>query len=183
MRGISLLVLAAQTAFYTPLWAADRATAPGVENFHQVNGRIFRGAQPKGEDWDNLAKLGVKTVIDLRPAREHSCTAEKRAVEAAGMHYVNLPLNGLEAPTDSQISKALNLVDGSPESVFIHCRRGADRTGTVIACYRISHDGWTNKRALQEAVSYGMSWVEFGMQRYILNFHADKQTMVAQPPR
>src|ERR1039457_2783323 len=72
-----------------PVWAAG-APAPGVPNFHQVNERIYRGAQPNGEGWDSLAKLGVKTVIDLRPESEHSCKAEKGAVEAAGMHYVNL---------------------------------------------------------------------------------------------
>ena len=66
----------------------------------------------------------------------------------------------------------LNLVDDSAGPIFVHCRRGADRTGTVIACYRITHDGWTNQRALKEATSYGMSWLEFGMQRYVLAFHA-----------
>lgn len=54
----------------------------------------------------------------------------------------------------------------------MHCRRGADRTGTVIACFRIAHDGWSNRKALREAMSFGMSWLEFGMQRYVLAFHA-----------
>ena len=171
MRGMALLVIASHAALSIPVWAAG-APAPGVPNFHQVNERIYRGAQPNGEGWDSLAKLGVKTVIDLRPESEHSCKAEKGAVEAVGMHYVNLPLSGVHAPSDKQISKALSLVDDSASPVFMHCRRGADRTGTVIACYRITHDGWTNRRALHEAVSYGMSWIEFGMQRYVLAFHA-----------
>jgi uncharacterized protein (TIGR01244 family) len=154
-----------------PVWAAD-TTAPGVPKFHRVNERIYRGAQPDGEGWDSLAKLGVKTVIDLRPPSEHSCKAEEQAVQAAGMHYVNVPLSGVHAPSNKQISKVLGLLDDSASPVFMHCRRGADRTGTVIACYRITHDGWNNRRALQEATSYGMSWIEFGMQRYVLTFHA-----------
>jgi uncharacterized protein (TIGR01244 family) len=150
---------------------------PGIPNFHQVTDRIYRGAQPNVSGWDSLAKLGVKTVIDLRPHTEHDCAAEKRQVEAAGMRYVNVPLSEIHAPSNRQISNALNLVDDSASPIFLHCRRGADRTGTVIACYRIAHDGWTNRRALQEAVSYGMSWLEFGMQHYVLAFHP-----VGSPP-
>jgi uncharacterized protein (TIGR01244 family) len=171
---MALLVLA------VPLWAAD-AAAPGVPNFHEVSARIYRGAQPQGEGWDSLAKLGVKTVIDLRPGSEHSTTAEKRAVEAAGMHYVNVPLSGVHAPPDRKISQVLGLMDDSASPVFVHCRRGADRTGTVIACYRVRHDGWSNRRALREATSYGMSWIEFGMQRYVLSFHPAGAPPAAPP--
>jgi len=170
LRGIPLLVLAGPAALSISVWAAGAAV--GVPNFHQVNERIYRGAQPKGKDWDSLAMLGIKTVIDLRQEDEHSSEAEKLAVEAAGMHYANVPLSDLWAPSNQQISKVLALVNTSASPVFVHCRRGSDRTGTVIACYRIIHDGWSNRRALREAASYGMSWFEFGMQRYVLAFHA-----------
>jgi tyrosine-protein phosphatase SIW14 len=175
---MALLILA------VPLCASG-AAAPGVPNFHQVSARIYRGAQPQDQGWNSLAKLGVKTVIDLRPESEHSTKAEKQAVEAAGMHYVNVPLSGVHAPPDKAMSKVLGLLDDSASPVFVHCRRGADRTGTVIACYRITHDGWSNRRALQEATSYGMSWIEFGMQRFVLAFHpasAPPAPPAAPPP-
>jgi tyrosine-protein phosphatase SIW14 len=162
-------------------FAAD-APPQGIPNFHQVSARVYRGAQPEGEGWASLAKLGVKTVIDLRPDNEHSCKAEKQAVEAAGMHYVNVPLNGMHAPPNDKISKALDLLTDAKDPVFVHCRRGADRTGTVIACYRITHDGWTNRRALQEAISYGMSWAEFGMQHYVRTFHPAAAPPPPPPP-
>jgi tyrosine-protein phosphatase SIW14 len=168
--GLALWVLLGCAAVSLPA-AVPGAAVTGILNFHQVSARIYRGAQPNVLGWDSLAKLGVKTVIDLRTDTEHDCAAEKRQVEAAGMRYVNVPLREVHAPSDRQISNALNLVDDSASPIFLHCRRGADRTGTVIACYRIAHDGWTNRRALQEAVSYGMSWLEFGMQRYVLAFH------------
>jgi tyrosine-protein phosphatase SIW14 len=80
-------------------------------------------------------------------------------------------MKGFVAPTDEQVSKALALLDSnSDESVFMHCRRGSDRTGTVIACYRIAHDHWKNDQALKEARSYGMYSFEVGMKRYIQNF-------------
>jgi len=60
----------------------------------------------------------------------------------------------------------------SNEPVFVHCKRGSDRTGTVIACYRISHDRWQQKQALQEAKSHGMGLVQVGLKRYIMTYHS-----------
>jgi protein-tyrosine phosphatase len=64
------------------------------------------------------------------------------------------------------------LNDAAAGPVFVHCRRGADRTGTVLACYRIAHDGWDNSKALSEARSLGMSWIERAMQSYVLHYAA-----------
>src|SRR5262245_20356096 len=165
-------MLAGFAAITTVMYAAAGASAPGVSNFHQVSEHLYRGAQPSPDGIKSLAKLGVKTVIDLRRPTEHSCDAEDRAVEAAGMHYVSIPMNGFSAPTEEQVRKVLDAVDNSSGPVFVHCRRGADRTGTVIACYRISHDRWANRKALQEAKDCGMSWIEIAMQRYVLSYHA-----------
>jgi protein tyrosine phosphatase (PTP) superfamily phosphohydrolase (DUF442 family) len=151
-----------------PAWGAE-IQMPGIPNFHQVNDHVYRGAQPTEEGWEGLAKLGVKTVIDLCRLGEHSGAAEARAVEAAGMRYVSVPMNGYVAPSQEQVAKVLELLD-SGEPVFVHCKLGRDRTGTVIACYRIAHEGWENQKALQEAKSYGLHSLEFGMKRYVLAF-------------
>jgi tyrosine-protein phosphatase SIW14 len=150
------------------LQAASLADVAGVPNFHQVDEHIYRGAQPRGQGFASLATLGIKTVIDLRGE-----SSEDIAVQGAGMHYVRLPWREFKAPTDSQIEALLALLNDSSEwPVFVHCRRGADRTGTAIACYRIAHDHWSNQQALAEAKSYGMSSLEIAMQRYILHFAA-----------
>ena len=153
-----------------PTWAAA-IDVPGVPNFHQVDEHVYRGAQPSEHGWQSLAKLGVKTVIDLRREDEHSSRLEARAVESAGMQYINVPMAGVIAPSDEQIKKLLGLLqDSGAGPVFVHCKRGADRTGAVIACYRIAHDHWQNKRALSEAKSYGMSWTQVGLRRYVMKF-------------
>jgi uncharacterized protein (TIGR01244 family) len=180
LRGTALLAFSSFAGLSFPVWATDVA-APGVPNFHQVDHRVYRGAQPNANGWDSLAKLGIKIIVDLRPQNEHSCKEERREVEAAGMHYVNVPLGGLSAPPDDTISRLLALLTGSPDPVFIHCRRGADRTGTVIACYRIAHDGWSNRKALKEAKADGMSWIEMAMQRYVLGFHSVSPQLAGHP--
>ena len=140
-----------------------------MPNFREVNEHVYRGAQPSPEGFKSLAKLGVKTIIDLRGGDRTD--AEEKIVKAAGMKYISIPMRGLEAPTDHQIWRALGVLDDSSGwPVFIHCLRGKDRTGTVIACYRIVHDHWTNQKALEEARLDGMSWVERAMQHYVLSF-------------
>ena len=148
------------------LQAASISEVIGVSNFHQVDEHVYRGAQPSDRGFAALAKAGIKTVIDLRGEG-----SEQAAVENAGMRYIRMPWSGYRAPTDSQIEQVLSLLnDNTRWPVFVHCRRGADRTGTAIACYRVSHDHWTNENALAEAKSFGMSSMEMAMQRYILRF-------------
>ena len=143
---------------------------PGIPNFHKVNDHIFRGGQPSPDSWHSLAKLGVKTVIDLRREDEHSTAAEAQAVAAAGMNYFNVPMKGVVSPTNEQIATVLALLN-SEDVVFVHCKRGADRTGTVVACYRIKYDQWDRKQALNEAKSLGMAWTQLGLKQYIMMFH------------
>src|SRR5581483_6427270 len=95
-----------------PVWGGT-PDAAGVPNFHQVAPNIYRGGQPTDQGWNSLAKLGVKTVIDLRRENEHSAQDEKKAVTAAGMRYVNVPMNGVVAPSDRSVAKVLSILDSS----------------------------------------------------------------------
>jgi len=171
-------LLFSSVLLFCPFLSAQQAA--GVPNFHQVNPNVYRGAQPTEQGFQSLASLGVKTIIDLRGGggRSHN---EQKVVEAAGMHYIAMPLSGHSAPSDEQVSKLLTLLnDSSSGPVFVHCRRGADRTGTIIACYRISHDHWDNAKALSEAAEDGMSRLEFAMKHYVKNF-APSPAAVAPP--
>ena len=146
------------------------SSVPGIHNFYKVDEHVYRGGQPTGEGFQYLAKIGVKTVIDLREPGERSRN-EERMVAAAGMTYINIPMTGLTPPTEAEIARILGILeDGKVGPVFVHCMRGADRTGAVIGSYRIDHDGWDNARALQEAMANGMSFFQFPRQRFIRDF-------------
>jgi len=118
-------------AFVLPVFGGS--SARGIPNFHEVDSHVYRGAQPTEEGFKYLAKVGVKTVIDLRETDGRS-RKEEKAVTAAGMKYINIPMTGLTPPSETEISRILDILEselGGP--VFVHCKRGADRTGAVIA--------------------------------------------------
>ncbi|HEY7388003.1 MAG TPA: tyrosine-protein phosphatase [Bryobacteraceae bacterium] len=153
----------------------------GLSNFHQVNAKLFRGGQPSAAGMEQLHKLGVTTVVDLRESGERA-EAEKKVVESLGMRYVNVPMRGMHTPEPGQVAKVLSIIDDNADgAVFVHCRRGADRTGAVVAIYRITHNGWDNGKALSEARALGMSRFQIALQHYVRDYRPERNAAISAP--
>jgi tyrosine-protein phosphatase SIW14 len=145
---------------------------PELPNFHQVNQQLFRGGQPKDGGLRKLKDLGVKTIVNLRGEDAHTRTESEEA-RSLGLRYYSISLPGFSRPNDADVGRVLGIInDPVNQPIFIHCHHGKDRTGTIIACFRISHDGWTAEQAKDEAQGYGLGWVEVGMRRYIDRYYA-----------
>jgi protein tyrosine phosphatase (PTP) superfamily phosphohydrolase (DUF442 family) len=146
---------------------------PALPNFHQVNANLYRGAQPKPGGLKQLFALGVKTIINLRDT-DDATRAEEREAHALGLRYYNIPLPSNSRPKPVQVEHVLALIN-APENfpVFVHCHHGADRTGTIIACYRIANEHWAYKEARAEAKRYGLHWTQRGMKDFIKDFARD----------
>ena len=149
--------------------AVTRGSESGPPNFGTVTPAFFRGAQPRAADLETLRRLGVRTVINLRETTD-IWRDEESKVRALGMDYVAVPMHGLSAPTNAQVARVLDLIRTGPAPVFVHCEHGADRTGTIVACYRMTFDGWSAERALAEAKTYGFSVFQIGMRHYLRNY-------------
>lgn len=135
-----------------------------IKNFHIVSNGVYRGAQPTADGIEWLARIGVKTVVSLRCGKR-AAAAEKAAVEAAGMTYVNFRLSYWKIPSEETIDQFLELVDDSNNRpVFVHCFHGADRTGLLVACYRIARMGWSFQEAYDEMKRCGFH--RFGVRHY-----------------
>lgn len=129
---------------------ATSLTIQGVPNAGSVTGTLFRGAQPTGNAFADLQKLGMNIVVDFR-GEGGEVNAEKKSVESLGMKFVSLPWNGGSIPTRDEILTFFTLLRDNPDQkVFIHCEYGADRTGVMIALYRIAVDHWTPQQAISE---------------------------------
>jgi len=159
--------LACLAAFALPALAGN---TPGIKNFDRVDEHVYRGAQPTPEGFRYLAGIGVRTVIDLRETGARA-RAEQRLVTQLGMTYLNVPMTGLAAPTETELLKILPVLENSsPHAVYVHCWRGADRTGAVIAAYHIDHDHWENARALRDAKAHNMGFFQIPREEFIKHF-------------
>jgi uncharacterized protein (TIGR01244 family) len=126
---------------------------PGItiKNFGVVDGRIYRGGQPSKDEYSELARLGVKTVIDLR---DDAGSDSQSLAESAGLTYVHLPLVDHGTPTMDQAAAFLKTVDAAQGPVYVHCAGGRHRTGSMIAVWRMTRDNWTLDQAYKEMLNY-----------------------------
>jgi tyrosine-protein phosphatase SIW14 len=130
----------------------QKLTIAGAKNFGEVTPTLYRGGQPSSEGYEALAKMGVNIVVDGRLSGHDS---ERKEVEKAGMQYVAIPWHCL-FPRDEVMARFLAVLRANPgKKVFVHCRYGDDRTGMMIAAYRMSVEGWTAEEARREMDQYG----------------------------
>jgi tyrosine-protein phosphatase SIW14 len=150
-----------------------KTPADGIENFGQVNENYYRGSQPFAEDFDQLKRVGIKTVIDLRKDSESEAPEWARS---AGMQYFNIPMKASRPATQEQTDYFLKLVnDPNNWPVYVHCKGGRHRTGALTAIYRITHDGWTADQAYEEMKKYDFNSGFFGgptaQKKYVYSFY------------
>ena len=128
------------------LKAADRTPDIGTENFAKVNAKLFRGGLPTAEQFVSLKKLGVGTDVSLMgaaPGDRQVVEQERLDAAKAGLKFVHIPV-AFREPTQSLVDKFLDTVkDPANGPVYVHCLHGRDRTGTMVASYRITFDGYT----------------------------------------
>ena len=94
--GAVLAVLAIMIVSQAQEVASQKNSAVKIKNFGQMDERFYRGAQPKQEDFKDLAALGIKTVIDLT---DDPKPYERSTVESLGMKYVHIPMVEKKYPT------------------------------------------------------------------------------------
>jgi protein tyrosine/serine phosphatase len=136
--------------------AQDNSRKTTIKNFGSVNANYFRGAQPDGRDYTDLAAMGVKTVLDLQRRGDES---EGQFVEAAGMKFFRIRMSDSDSPTMEQAEEFLKIVtDPANHPVFVHCKGGRHRTGAMTAIYRITQNGWSAHQAYQEMKQFDFSY-------------------------
>lgn len=142
-----------------------------VENFGKVTEFYYRGAQPKGEEYKQLASLGIKTILDLRnDAKDYA----KETAEQAGLKYINLPMSDKSYPAADAAEKFLSIVnDKENQPVYVHCAGGRHRTGAMTAVFRMDMQGWNAERAYDEMKDYDFytRWGHKAMKRFVFDYY------------
>jgi len=126
---------------------------------------LWRGARPSPEAAAALVELGVKTVVSLELLQD-----DRRAFEAAAINTQDLreiqyfqirdwePLVLLSrSKTDDHVAHFLAIARTQPKPMFVHCRSGQNRTGIMVAAYKV-FDGADIEETILEMEKYGGLW-------------------------
>ena len=177
VRSLFLVVVALIVAMSGSAMAQNFASASinnvKIKNFGQMDDRFFRGAQPKEDQYKQLADLGIKTVIDLR---NDPTDYEKPAVEALGMRYVNIPMSDKDYPETSKIDEFLKLVnDPATGKFYVHCAGGRHRTGVIGAVYRfnIYNRNYDQVYAEMKKFDFYTRWGHGDMKKFVQDYAAN----------
>lgn len=142
---LGLAVVTGALANLRPARWAQPVAAEGVPNLHKVSDALYRSAQPTAAGMRSLEAMGIKTVVNLRAF--HS---DRDELAGTNLHGEHIKMTTWHPEVEDAV-KFLRIVnDPQRQPVLVHCQHGADRTGTMVAIYRIAVQGWTKDEALHE---------------------------------
>jgi protein tyrosine/serine phosphatase len=145
-----------------PLRWATPIQMPGVGSFYKITDYLYRSEQPTEEGMKNLGKMGIKTIINLRVF--HS---DVDKIKKTGLLIEEVSVKPWHIE-DEDVIRVLRIIKKRENGPFLmHCWRGADRLGLMVAMFRIVEQGWTKEEAIQEMVQGGYG------------FHAKWQNIIA----
>lgn len=124
----------------------------------KVNSYLVRGPRV-----DPATLVGVKYILNLETSQgligDHSPLNEAMAADKVGIRVYGHPLGGILPPTVKELRDAVWFIVDKPDTVYVHCEHGHERTGMVIAAYRVLVERWTPYAAAKEALALGLHWV------------------------
>ena len=144
-------------------WAV-KIEQPGLPNFHRITDNLYRCAQPTAEGMRAAEKLGIKTVISLRAF--HS---DKDELKATKLKSERIYFNTWHAEEEDVLRFLKIVTSTNAGPILIHCQHGADRTGTMVAIYRMAVQGWSKEDAIKELKEggYGYHSIWTNLVRYL----------------
>ena len=163
--------------------ASDASRTPiHIDNFGRISSVYYRGAQPQGRDYADLAALGVKTLINL--TSDDASPDEEMMSGKAGLAYFQIPMTTHVVPTAAQLAEFMKIVnDPANQPVYVHCVGGKHRTGVMTAAYRMTHDSWTADRAVKEMkqFKFGADFLHSEFKQFVYGFRPDMLHADANP--
>lgn len=136
----------------------------GIPNFRVVDERpVYRGGQPSTpESWHYLKEIGVKQVLKLNMESE----GPDLPAQQLGMVLFACPFTVTEQViTEPDLQSVRDAYGFIGPNTFVHCTHGCDRTGLVIACYRVFVCGWPKAKAKAEMFLLGFDPLLFGLDK------------------
>lgn len=125
----------------------------------QVHKNLYRGPRP--DSFGDLKRFGITRVISLQSGAEDELTESKyehEHPEDFGMKQVRIRCSNILPPDFKQTMDALRLMSDGSHINYVHCHSGVDRTGFMVAVYRMMFNHWSFDDAHSEWVKMGRHW-------------------------
>jgi protein tyrosine phosphatase (PTP) superfamily phosphohydrolase (DUF442 family) len=139
----------AESSRVRPAEWAQPVPGLALDNCYRVSADLYRSEQPARRDLPGLKTLGIRSVVSL-----YEFFPDPRAFEQAGFRLFQHRM-AAGSVTEEDLRRVLASIRDAPKPVLVHCWRGSDRTGAVVAAYRIAFQGWTKEQAIDELVNGG----------------------------
>jgi protein tyrosine/serine phosphatase len=133
-------------------WAVPVPNA-AIGNLFRVEPDLFRSSQPSAAGFREIQNLGIKTVLNLRAGHE-----DTKAAAGTSVTLLRIPMRAWRLRDDQLLPALRHLIDRERRPLLVHCQHGADRTGGVLAMYRIVVQGWSKPDALEEMTDGGFGF-------------------------
>ncbi len=134
---------------------AQPVTVVNLENFHKVDDKVYRRAQPNKEEFKQLYDYGIRYDLNLRQWHDDKDELADTPIEN---HHIKINTSKMSY---DQLVEAVSYLVKTDGKILVHCLHGSDRTGTVIAGYRIGVQGWSKEKAIDEFVNGGFGYHSF----------------------
>jgi tyrosine-protein phosphatase SIW14 len=144
-----ILLPGAESSRVRPAEWAQPVPGLTLDNCYRVSADLYRSEQPAKSDLPALKDLGIRSVVSL-----YQLLRDSRAFEQAGFRMFQHRM-AAGSLTEKDLWQALASIRDAPKPVLVHCWQGSDRTGAVVAAYRIAFQGWTREQAVDELVNGG----------------------------
>lgn len=159
--GLTLLFSFTQSNERPPNWAKKIALNQ-LHNTYLVEEGIIRGAQPSSKGFHTLDSLGVKSVLNLRNILSDKNEGRKTNIQLTHLRINTWTINYQE------LVEGVRLLNNAPKPVFVHCKHGSDRTGCIVAGYRIAIQDWSVEDAIDEFKNGGFGFHEKWFQNIVV---------------
>jgi tyrosine-protein phosphatase SIW14 len=151
------------------LWAKELKNST-LDNLYKITDSLYRSEQPTQKEFAYLKAIGIKSVLNLRATHSDTNLTQQLTLKDYSVQITTSNFS------DKEIIEALKIIKYAPKPLLVHCKHGSDRTGVVIAMYRIVFQNWSKEKALDELLNggYGFHIQYHNIPTYIKNVAIDE---------